>query len=287
VSDPVLPQPSFRGRSLITTPPSSKLTPSSVSPVGSVKSRSGRLTPEVASSASLIADVQLPRARLLLTKTHILYPPSFDLAPYQSCVLGFKVVFHSLSQTRIKDCDLTFRFLPPIGERDNAPIIKALYPSYASGSTPTDVKFNTTTSGRLSIGFDPYGSVTLKHSQYKEASFKTATNVRGSGVETSMGIFTSVEDPGSHSGVEPALELAFLLYLPSPITKSFELELSVEATVDRLSVAEKARRLLGSPRVWLCHFDGISEIGRLSVSTNLGAILPAPELPQIAAGDNT
>lgn len=60
----------------------------SASPVDSPRRRARSATPEVDSAAALVADVQMTRSRLLITKTATLYPPSSSTIPFQSCIIG-------------------------------------------------------------------------------------------------------------------------------------------------------------------------------------------------------
>lgn len=69
----------------------------------------------------------------------------------------------------------------------------------------------------------------------------------------------------SHAGLDPQLDLALLLELPggAAASRCFEADLTVEASVGKDSLAESARRLLGSPRVYRLVFDGVAEMGSL------------------------
>ena len=95
---------------------------------------------------------------VVLTKTHIHYPQLSSEAVFPSAALGFRIVFHSLWHTRVKEFDMSFQFLPGPGSTE-APIIKAMFPQFSSTGEATEVTNTTSTSGGLDIGFDPYVSI--------------------------------------------------------------------------------------------------------------------------------
>ena len=150
---------------------------------------------------------------------------------------------HGERCAHVSDSDITLRFVGPLGEPECAPIIKALYPTYSRShlSAPTDITHTTTKSVGLSLGYDPYGSLHVDYQDALERAFTSTAHIAGSGVETNVAMFTSVEDPAAQQGVDPALDFAVMVALPSEHTRSFEVELSVEATVDRSSVRDFSR----------------------------------------------
>ncbi|GAA99130.1 uncharacterized protein L969DRAFT_432985 [Mixia osmundae IAM 14324] len=239
-------------------------TKSSTSPKLKERQLPGDVTP---SRTPLVADVQLSKSRLLVTKTHILYPPR-ETVPFRSCVLAFRVIFHALTQGRVRQAEVSLRFFPAGDDPDGVcPVIKAIYPSHSTQAPPveerTQVHRNTNTTLGVSIGYTPYGSLFLSRGGGTDYAYTSHPSVLGSGVESSRALFTIGEDPVAHTGVTPSLDLAVLLWLPEEGNNAFEAELSVEATVGRSGVGSGFGRLLGSPRVWRMGFDGETQLGEM------------------------
>lgn len=144
-----------------------------------------------------MADITGSRSRLLLTKTHVLYPPLHVLPAFQPCaVLGFKVVYHPLTSAKIKDSEISLRFLPN-SHGANAPVIKAISPTPQFAAT-SQVSRTVRAGGSVNLGFTSSGAISLDASSETTTSFSTSASCYASGVETSHALFTLTEDPSSH-----------------------------------------------------------------------------------------
>ncbi|CAH7667639.1 hypothetical protein PPACK8108_LOCUS2058 [Phakopsora pachyrhizi] len=237
-------------------------------------------------ASPLIADVNVSKSRLLITKTHCFYPEESSLIPFSSCLLGFQLVFHpSDPKARIKHSQIKFSTHPPCGESFiNKPIIKAIYPTQGvihKTGEGTFVQRRDENSIGIGLGVDPYGRMILSHSQSKTQERFTSPYLLGSGIETNKLLITLNEDSTSHLGVPPSLAFAILLYLPSKTTKSFEADLTIETSVGG-EIGASLRKMWASPKVWRLMYDGQTELGCLKIQRNLEKGLDIEEEEDLA-----
>ncbi|PLW11098.1 hypothetical protein PCANC_21342 [Puccinia coronata f. sp. avenae] len=203
-------------------------------------------------SSPLIADVNVAKSRVLVTKTHCFYPEKSTLIPFSSCLLGFQLVFHSSdSKARIKHSQIKLTTLSSDGTSSgDTPIIKAIYPSQGTIHKTGDqtlVRRTDENSIGVKLGVDPYGAMILSHTQSRTQERYTAPYLLGSGIETNKLLITMNEDSSLHAGVPPSLAFAILLYLPSESTKSFQADLTIETSV-RNEIGASIRKMWASPK---------------------------------------
>lgn len=220
-------------------------------------------------SSPLIADVNVAKSRVLITKTHCFYPEKSNLIPFSSCLLGFQLVFHSADpKARIKHSQIKLTLISSDGNPSgDVPIIKAIYPSqgmiHKAGDT-TLVRRTDENSIGVKLGVDPYGAMVLSHTQSRTQESYTSPYLLGSGIETNKLLITMNEDSSLHSGVPPSLAFAILLYLPSELDKAFQADLTIETSV-RNEISASLRKMWASPKVWRLNYDGKTELGCLKI----------------------
>lgn len=220
-----------------------------------------------------MADVSRSRSRVILTKTHVLYPPPGVVPFARSVVLGFRGVFHPVAPGRIKDAEIRMQFASDAGE--GQPTIKAISPDSPATSRPgsgssSQVTRTTHLIGNLSLGFVNAGELSLDAGEETNTTYNTSATCFGSGVETSHALFTLTEDPGSHGahglfvcmsgqtlmgrvaigGVDPFIDCAVLLQLPSeaPNLAFRESELFKCVSATKFTAAEPLIPIIGSLR---------------------------------------
>ncbi|KAH9441418.1 hypothetical protein Pst134EA_029428 [Puccinia striiformis f. sp. tritici] len=220
-------------------------------------------------NSPLIADVNVAKSRVLVTKTHCFYPDKSTLIPFSSCLLGFQLVFHASDpKARIKHSQIKLTTLSSEGSSSgDTPIIKAIYPSQGTIHKTGDqtlVRRTDENSIGVKLGVDPYGAMILSHTQSRTQERYTAPYLLGSGIETNKLLITMNEDSSLHAGVPPSLAFAILLYLPSDSTKSFEADLTIETSV-RNEIGASIRKMWASPKVWRLNYDGKTELGCLKM----------------------
>jgi len=220
-------------------------------------------------NSPLIADVNVAKSRVLVTKTHCFYPEKSALIPFSSCLLGFQLVFHSSDpKARIKHSQIKLTTLSSDGSSSgDTPIIKAIYPSQGTIHKTGDqtlVRRTDENSIGVKLGVDPYGAMVLSHTQSRTQERYTAPYLLGSGIETNKLLITMNEDSSLHAGVPPSLAFAILLYLPSESTKAFQADLTIETSV-RNEIGASIRKMWASPKVWRLNYDGKSELGCLKM----------------------
>ncbi|EFP87275.1 uncharacterized protein PGTG_12859 [Puccinia graminis f. sp. tritici CRL 75-36-700-3] len=220
-------------------------------------------------SSPLIADVNVAKSRVLVTKTHCFYPEKSSLIPFSSCLLGFQLVFHSSDpKARIKHSQIKLTILSSEGSPSgDTPVIKAIYPSQGTIHKTGDktlVRRTDENSIGVKLGVDPYGAMILSHTQSRTQERYTAPYLLGSGIETNKLLITMNEDSSLHAGVPPSLAFAILLYLPSDSTKAFQADLTIETSV-RNEIGASIRKMWASPKVWRLNYDGKTELGCLKM----------------------
>ncbi|WAR64217.1 hypothetical protein PtB15_16B377 [Puccinia triticina] len=220
-------------------------------------------------SSPLIADVNVAKSRVLVTKTHCFYPEKSTLIPFSSCLLGFQLVFHSSDpKARIKHSQIKLTILSSEGiSSGDTPVIKAIYPSQGTIHKTGDqtlVRRTDENSIGVKLGVDPYGAMILSHTQSRTQERYTAPYLLGSGIETNKLLITMNEDSSLHAGVPPSLAFAILLYLPSESTKAFQADLTIETSV-RNEIGASIRKMWASPKVWRLNYDGKTELGCLKM----------------------
>ncbi|MBW0464814.1 hypothetical protein O181_004529 [Austropuccinia psidii MF-1] len=221
----------------------------------------------------LIADVNVAKSRLLVTKTHCFYPPISSLIPFSSCLLGFQLVFHSSDpKARIKHSQIKLTTFAPFGGPPcDIPIIKAIYPTqgviHKTGDR-TFVQRRDENSIGVKLGVDPYGAMILSHTHSRSQEHYTSPYLLGSGIETNKLLITLNEDSTLHHGVPPSLSFAILLYLPSKATKAFGANLTIDTSAGK-ELSASFRKIWASPKVWQLFYDGKTELGSLKIQKRL------------------
>ncbi|KAA1076981.1 hypothetical protein PGT21_026013 [Puccinia graminis f. sp. tritici] len=228
----------------------------------------------VSSARHLIGDVAEAKNRLLITKTHCLYPEVSNLIPFPSCLIGFRLVVHPCHpKSRVKHLRIRLVLRKKDEKYDRSlltvmgsPVIKAIYPVdgkiHETGSR-TSVETTRQTSVGVQLGVDQYGTATLNRAQSVKHHGYTAPYVSASGVHTSELDLTMSEDSSLKDGVARSLYFAALLEFDSAADRSFEASLMVETQFQK----ELPFKLWSSPKTWVLDYDGKTELGQLNLST--------------------
>ncbi|GAA6064024.1 hypothetical protein JCM10212_004256 [Sporobolomyces blumeae] len=250
------------------TPPSPdpfSTTPRSSPNPGRQSSASRERSPVIAPHESLVADVQMSRTRVILSKTHTAY----DVAnvPWRSAVIGFRVTFHSppSSSARVRGAEVGLRFVA-CDEDDPHPVIKAITPASSGVGPSTSVETSIATTAGVRLGYTPYGTLELSRTSSSKHNLTTQARISSSGVETNELWLTLEEDPATKQGIPSTVDFAVLLQLTSP--PPFEAEMRVCATVGRGPQA--LRNMLSTPREWRVLYDGETLLSPVDLS-------PSPE----------
>ncbi|KAA1102072.1 hypothetical protein PGT21_035710 [Puccinia graminis f. sp. tritici] len=225
---------------------------------------SGRQPWLIPSLEPLIADVALAKSRLLITKTHCLYPEKSALIPFSSCLIGFRLVVHPCHpKARLKHVKITLTLhAKEPGPTSSSPIIKSIYPLdgriHETGER-TSVHALRENSVKLNLGVDPYGTATLTHAQSVAQGSYTVPYVLSSGVNTNILLITMDEDSSLKGGVAPSLYFAALLEFPTNTAKSFQAHLQVASQAQK----DHPFKMWCSPKIWSLDYDGQTELGSL------------------------
>ncbi|KAH9472764.1 hypothetical protein Pst134EA_003368 [Puccinia striiformis f. sp. tritici] len=215
----------------------------------------------------LIADVGLAKSRLLITKTHCLYPMESALIPFPSCLIGFRLVIHPCHpKARLKHVCITLNLYPEEqGPMSCSPMIKAIYPLdgkiHETGER-TSVQIMRENSAGVQLGIDPYGAATLTHAHSVTQASYTVPYVLTSGVYSNTLSITMNEDNSLRVGVAPSLYFAALLELPSSASKAFRAHLQVASQ----SRKEHPFQVWCSPKTWRLDYDGQTELGQVDLA---------------------
>ncbi|GAA5949931.1 hypothetical protein JCM3765_007742 [Sporobolomyces pararoseus] len=228
--------------------------------------------PIIASTQSLVGDVQMSRTRVIISKTHTIYDP--EGMPFRSALIGFRATFHSppAASARVRDAEITLRFLSSQSGLP-APVIKAITPSGSMGVGPsTSVTDSYSTTAGLHLGYTSAGTLELSRTASTSYTHSTSAKVSSSGVETNELWLTLKEDPISRQGIPSNVDFAALIMLTSP--PPFEAELSVGVTIGRGPSA--LLKMLSSPQEWIALYDGETTLNPLRLSTPASSRLLRP-----------
>ncbi|KAA1076983.1 hypothetical protein PGT21_026034 [Puccinia graminis f. sp. tritici] len=221
--------------------------------------------PSVPGLCHLIGDFTAAKNRILITKTHCLYPEVSNLIPFPSCLIGFRLVVDSCHpKSRVKHLNL-FLNLAEKGTWDWQATIKAIFPldgKIHETAERTRIERRREKSMGLRLGVGEYGAASINRVQSDTQEIYTVPHVSTSGVETAWLTLTMTEDKALKSGVAPSIYFAALLELHTP-TKAFEATLEVRTQ----SREELPFKWWASPKKWVIKYDGKTEFGHLDLST--------------------
>ncbi|KAA1102074.1 hypothetical protein PGT21_035729 [Puccinia graminis f. sp. tritici] len=211
----------------------------------------------------LIADASVATSRLVMTRTHCLYPKKSTLIPFPSCLIGFRLILHPCDpKARIKHVKIELTLNSKEAEPTGSLIaIKSIYPpdgEIQETGERTLVHAMRENSAGISVGVDPYGTATLKHVQSVGHNSYTVPYVLSSGVDTNILLITMEEDSSLKAGVAPSLYFAALLELPTDTKKSFHAHMKVVSK----SHKHFASKPWPSPMAWSFEYDGQTEFGK-------------------------
>ncbi|EFP85603.2 uncharacterized protein PGTG_10932 [Puccinia graminis f. sp. tritici CRL 75-36-700-3] len=217
----------------------------------------------------LIRDISLADGgRVLVTKTHYWPFESWSLAPFPSCLIGFRVVVDPHPGTRVKRLNIRLSLRSHPAEPDSKPpVIQAIYPrdgEICETGERSSVHITQDRSVGLQLGVDKYGTVQFHRGQSIAYDSFTVPYVSTSGVHTSLLKLTMSEDRRSKSGVVRSLHFAALLKLDISAQKPFQA---------RMELDTKPRGWVDLPwtswfsqGTWILDYDGKSKFGQFVFS---------------------
>ncbi|PLW44344.1 hypothetical protein PCANC_09933 [Puccinia coronata f. sp. avenae] len=227
-----------------------------------------RVPRRVPDSDVLIGNMMVTRNRMIITKTHCLYPEISTLVPFPSCLIGFRLVVHPLDpKSRVKHLRLHLHLRGnDKNQSATPPIIRAIYPRdtklHETGDR-TSVRKTQEDSIGVQLGVDHSGTATLDKTQSVAFDSYTVPHASTSGVYTNVLSLTMDEDSSSKPGIDRSLCFAALLKLENSEDKSFGATMTI-VPKSRREPPDKRRT---GQMTWDLTYDGMTELGRLELDS--------------------